>query len=75
MIWYVDVEKEIEVYTNRELIISIFKTFCLRIVVLVVTSHSKGTVSQIVYLGPRFYFMKSRKSGCKKLVKGFRFLS
>ena len=33
---------------------------------LVVENHSEGTVSQIFYLGPRFYFMKSRKLSCKK---------
>ena len=32
----------------------------------IVEGHSEGTVSQIVYLGPSFYFMKSRKLGCKK---------
>ena len=33
---------------------------------LVVESHSEGTVSQIFYLGPSFYFMKSRKLSSKK---------
>ena len=28
---------------------------------LVVENHSEGTMSQIFYLRPRFYFMKSRK--------------
>ena len=32
----------------------------------VVDYNSEGTVSQILYLGPRFYFMKSRKLSCKK---------
>ena len=31
-----------------------------------VEGHSEGTVSQIFYLGPSFYFMKSRKLSCKK---------
>ena len=33
---------------------------------LVVENHSEGTVSQILYLGPRFHLMKSRKLSCKK---------
>ena len=33
---------------------------------LVVESHSEGTMSQILYLGPSFYFMKCRKLGNKK---------
>ena len=33
---------------------------------LVVKSHLEGNVSQIFYLGPSFYFMKSRKLSCKK---------
>ena len=28
--------------------------------------HSEGSVSQILYLGPSFYFMKSRKKCFKK---------
>ena len=42
---------------------------------LVVGGHSEGTVSQILYLGPSFYFMKSRKLGCKKHQKASRFLT
>ena len=41
----------------------------------VVQSNSEGTVSQIFYLGPSFYFMKSRKLGCKKYKKVSRFLT
>ena len=33
---------------------------------LVVGDHLEGAVSQIFYLGPRFYVMKSRKLCCKK---------
>ena len=33
----------------------------MRIGRLVVASHSEGTVSQILYLGPCYYFMKCRK--------------
>ena len=33
---------------------------------LVVNYYSEGTVSQIFYLGPSFFFMKSRKFCCKK---------
>ena len=33
----------------------------MRIGRLVVVSHSEGTVSQILYLGPCYYFMKCRK--------------
>ena len=40
---------------------------------LIVESHSEGTASQIFYLGPSFYFMKSRKLRCKKIVKSFLF--
>ena len=32
----------------------------IKFVTLVVGCHSEGTVSQIFYLGPSFYFMKSR---------------
>ena len=34
--------------------------------ILVVEDHLEGTVSHILYLGPSFYFMKSRKVRCKK---------
>ena len=40
-----------------------------------VDDHSEGTASQIFYLGHRFYFMKSRKLGCKKELKVSRFLT
>ena len=30
----------------------------------VAKTHSEGTVSHIFYLGPSFYFMKSRKLRC-----------
>ena len=33
---------------------------------LVVNDYPEGTVSQIFYLGPSFYFMKSRKLCSKK---------
>ena len=42
---------------------------------LVVESYSEGTVSQILYLGPSFYFMKCRKLGNKKYQKVSRFLT
>ena len=32
----------------------------------VVEDHSEGTMSQFFNLGPSFYFMKSRKLGCRK---------
>ena len=33
---------------------------------ILVENHSEGTVSQIFYLGPCYFFMKCRKLGCKK---------
>ena len=33
----------------------------MKIAGLVVKVHLEGTVSHILYLGPSFYFMKSRK--------------
>ena len=33
---------------------------------LLVGCHLEGTMSQIFYLGPSFYFMKSRKFSSKK---------
>ena len=42
---------------------------------IIVEGHSEGTVSQIFYLGPRFYFMISRKLSCKEIVKSFPFLT
>ena len=36
-----------------------------------VECHLEGTVSQIVYLGPSFYFMKCRM--LQKMVKSFPF--
>ena len=41
----------------------------------VVDDHSEGTVSRILYLGPSFYFMKSRKLSCQKIQKVSRFLT
>ena len=41
----------------------------------VVNDHSEGTVSQIIDLGPSLYFMKSRKSSCKKYQKVSRFFT
>ena len=38
----------------------------MKFVTLVVGCHSEGTVSQIFYLGPSFYFMKSRNLCSKK---------
>ena len=38
----------------------------MRIGGLVVESNSEGTMSQTFCLGPRYYFMKCRKSSCKK---------
>ena len=38
----------------------------MRFGILVVKAHLEGTMSHIVYLGPSFYFMKSRKLRCKK---------
>ena len=35
--------------------------------------HLEGTVSQIFDIGPRFYFMKSRKIIMKKIIKIFPF--
>ena len=37
--------------------------------------YSEGTVSQIFYLGPSFYFMQSGKTSFKKLQKVTRFLT
>ena len=76
---YVDVENEIEVQTKREFKTCNFQQYFLNLNILVINGlnftkyetpvvegHSEGTVSQIFHLGPRFYFMKSRKLGCKK---------
>ena len=41
----------------------------------VVQGNLEGTVSQIFDLGPSFYFMKSRKLGCKDYQKVSRFLT
>ena len=41
----------------------------------IVEGHSEGSVSQIFYLGPSFYFMKCRKLSCKKSQKVSRFLT
>ena len=38
----------------------------MKVGMCVVDSHSEGTVSQNLYLGPSFYFMNSRKFSCKK---------
>ena len=67
-------EKEIEVNTKREMknfnFHNIFLNWnisgnnrckIMKIGRLVVKSHLEGTVSQISYLGPSFYFMKCRK--------------
>ena len=45
----------------------------MKIVMLVVESHSEGCVSQILYVGPSFCFMKSRKLSSKKWYKSFPF--
>ena len=37
----------------------------MKICMLVVESHLGRTISQNLYLGPSFYFMKSRKNGKK----------
>ena len=38
----------------------------MKIGMFVVHSHSEGTASQNLYLGPSFYFMKSRKLSRQK---------
>ena len=76
----VNVENEIKVSTNREIQNCNFQHIFLnwnisinnganfiKFGTLVVRGHLEGTVSQIFYLGPSFYFMKSRKLGCKNI--------
>ena len=74
---HVNVTNEIEEHTTWEfksfqyiflkwIISFIYGPNITRFGTYVVKYHSEGTVSQIFYLGPGFYFMKSRKLGCKK---------
>ena len=76
---YVNVTNEIEVNTTWEFKNFNFQYIFLKWIIslineakitkfktCIVKGHSEGTVSQNFYLGPGFYFMKSRKYGCKK---------
>ena len=44
--------------------------FCMTILHI----HSEGSVSEIFYLGPSFYFMRFRKLSCQNIQKVTRFL-
>ena len=62
-------------YTFLKWIISvIYGATITKFGIHVVGDHSEGTTSQI-YLGPSFYFMKSRKLVCKNWYKVPRFLT
>ena len=76
---YVNVTNEIEVRTTWEFKNFNFQYIVLKWIISViygpkitkfgihvVEDYSEGTMSQIFYLGPGFYFMKSRNLGCKK---------
>ena len=45
----------------------------MRFHIHVINIHLEGTVSQILYIGPSFYFMKSRKNNKEKIIKIFPF--
>ena len=52
-------------FLNKDISVNIpckFLKFCIHIY----GSHIEGTVSQIVYIGPSFHFMQSRKKSFKK---------
>ena len=76
---YVNVANKIEVHTTSEFKNCNFQYMFLNWIISVihgakvtkcgthvVENHSKGTLSQILYFGLNFYFMKSRKLRYKK---------
>ena len=76
---FVNVNNKVEIHLTRKLKNRNFQYIFLNWIITViygpkftkfetglVEGHSEGTVSQIFYLGPSFYFMKCRKLGCKK---------
>ena len=76
---YVNVLNKIEVHATLEYKNCIFQYIILNLIISVihgakitkfgthvVEDRSEGTVSQIFDLGLSFYFMQSRKLGCKK---------